>query len=541
MLPLLLACCALLTSPVPPLDNPPPDDVVVVENGQAALADGSVRRGEFTIDRTKSGKAVIRILDGGRRKKLRWVVLLLDGDGAVAHPLPPTLDHLDGFRSLATDENPEHPAEAFLRYAMQITDPEHPLRAALLAEALTADPEHEASLQTLEGMPSSRRLAILRALVEANPDRRETEKVVRRGLPGDLRLYGRIDARGWLHYLETAERLGVTLLGDPEDPAPEWKAEKRKLGAAINTRIWGEEDLVGFRSEHLYLISSSRDPWLLAGCLQRGEAVVRALTEIFASVEAKREPRYPLLIFLYSSPEEYEEKGRRARNHGNGVPHNSLGGRYCAVDSTTRVFPPEGEDAVARVQEVLAHELTHHWMHACCPGLTAAEAGSVATRSGPDRPGTWVDEGFAALVQDFRFDEEAGTYESVNPLSVRLDIIATAGYGSLLPWEEVFEGTIADFDRLSPNGGIQIPSRLDRKLLRHVPEHGFFFAQSAATCGYLFHHDAASRRRLLDYLLAYYRGDLEALEVQRTLGLSMAELGKQARLYAADRCRRERK
>ena len=535
MLSLLLASCISCAVPVFA-----PDEEVMIENGRAALASGAVRKGKFVVERDKSGEVTIRSIDKNRKRKVKGVVVLVDGEGVVAHPVPPTLETVPGFVALANDEKPDALADALHHFATKITDRANPARAALLAEALKLDPEHVATLRTLDELTVAERLPIYRELLEADPKNFEVQEAVERCLPEDLPLYGRIDTLGWVEFLELAARLKITVLADPDDPAPEFRAEKRKLGQAINTRIWEEEDLAGYRSEHLYVITSLHEPRLLSGLFQRGAAVIGALEEIFAEVEAKRSPRYPLPIYLYASREEFEEKGKRLRDPGNDAPHNKLGGHYSAADATTCLYFPDGEDAIARVQEVLAHELTHHWMHHGCPGLDGTEAGSVNSPVSVDRPGRWVEEGFALLVQELRFRKSGGFIAGANPLSPRLDVIAGANHSVLLRWEFVFGATDTKIGRLESFAGIKVPSRIDPTHLHQVTERDFFLAQATAACSYLFHHDADSRRRLLDYLLAFYRGDEAQLDLRRTLGLDAAAMGKEARLLAAEVCVRQR-
>ena len=511
-------------------------DEVVVENGRAALENRKVAVGKFAVVEEKDGEVTIHHYERARRVKLRRVAVLVDAEGVAVWPDPLTEKALPGFLTLAKEEaggDAAGTAGALHHFATKLSDRKGVLYSALVREALLADPANEGALGSLHELPLSDRLAIYRSLLDTHPDSEAIEEAVRASLPEDMPIYGPFETRGWIDYLECADRYGVTILHDPDDAPPEWKAEQRKLRMAIDTPLWGEEYLVAYRSEHLFLITSLSDPRPITACLRRGEGICRALDAMFAEGTQVRTARYPLHVFLFASAEEFEAKGKRGSGGRVEVPHNELDGQYVAKDATTRVFFPGGEEGVAPLLEVFAHELAHQWMHQCCPGVTAGEAAGVATGTVRDRPGFWVVEGFASMVQDFAFDE-AGAFTGLDPRSARLDILANAGWKDVLPWPEFLAGTATDFERREVGGGIQVNSRLDPNYLYRVPERRLFFAQAAGLCHYLQSHDADTARQLREYLFAYYRNDLPNLASQKTFRLPAEELGKQARLYATD-------
>jgi hypothetical protein len=174
--------------------------------------------------------------------------------------------------------------------------------------------------------------------------------------------------------------------------------------------------------------------------------------------------------------------------------------------------------------ETYAHEITHHWLRMQCP-LFPYEPMELADAT---QPGYWIVEGFASLVDEFRFDVERGVWHTESPQSRRLDLVAHAGEGQNVPWKDVYTMSHLRFTQMPFRGEPAIASTCFLGLRHVVSARHMFYAQAAATTRYLFEADGGRRRaRLLDYVKAFYTNDRSGLDVEQALGLAPDELGAQ--------------
>jgi len=358
--------------------------------------------------------------------------------------------------------------------------------------------------------------------LERHPDPSEARAWVRAQLPPELLRGASFDATEWLHFLEAARQSPTRILRSDSraDSSSAWTLFEDALDS------W-RSDLFGFQSEHLLIASPPTRPGSVARCLSMGEVVCRALESIFegrpatGALGTTGAPDEPLVLHLFESRGEYLLHSESAGNAG----HADLGwteGHYDPAANLARLYLPEEEGSNLReVFETFAHELTHQWLQNRIGGSVAAE-----------RPGFWIVEGFASMIEEFQFDPRTGAWESENPQSHRLDIALNAG-GERLDWELVFGASQDEFLRLSPDNTHVVPSSWYLGRRASLSDRSLFYFQAAAAARYLFHAEGGRHRgALLDYVRNYYGGNTGELDVQAAFGASPEALGRGVVAYA---------
>jgi hypothetical protein len=534
----------------------------LVEGGRAVLRDGSILRGTFGVD-VRAGH-VGRLDDDGGPWRLGEVLLLED-----AH-LRPLLgaDVVRGVEAIVERDL----AEAFVELAAKARGTndvellEDMIREAWTRGADDGDLElarkaadtlrrrpgvvrrtraaevREGAEDLLGAFPqalweralacgsegdSPFRTRLLRALLLREPDHGPAREMTRQLIPEDLRpnhAGADFDALDGLTFVEATQREPIRVVRPPEERLPDGRSgiDPSQSELAQAAARW-RGDLLGFESEHLLIISSVRRPGALARCLTMGELVCDALEEIFGEEEGEGGGRRRLVLYLYETKEEYLEQGPGGNLGSEGGAGLSwTAGHYDQRENVSRIFVPDGADAFESVMETYAHELTHHWLRTQCPlfpyrPLELADA---------TQPGYWVVEGFASLVDEFRFDLEHGTWHPESPQSRRLDLVANAAEDQLFPWERLYSMSHLRFSEMSFRGEPSIPSTCFLGLRHVVSARHMFYAQAAATCRYLFESEER-RGRLLAYLTAFYTNDGPGLDVERALGLGPQDLGRE--------------
>ena len=377
------------------------------------------------------------------------------------------------------------------------------------------------------GVPLGLRVELLRSVLGEAPLHPEAGAAVVAHLPEAVRgeLSGRVrfDATEWLEFVRASARVPVRVLG-PGGPGGDPVA--RLLNQAA--RDW-RHDVAGFATENLLVVTPLERPGAIARCIAAGELVCRALQETFGG--RPRAEDEPLVLWLYPTRQGYLESGAGSEG-GSGLEWTA--GHYDRVANLSRIYVPgsdeasEGDEATwERVLETYAHELTHHWLRARCPRfpyqpLRAEDA---------DLPGFWIVEGFASMVEEFRFDVEAGTWSPEAPLSQRLDLVAHATPDQLIPWPELFAMSHAEFDARPPGAARTIPTSLYLGKSRTVDDRQLFYAQAAAVCRELY-ASSGGRRALLDYVTDYYTADADGLAVARAFHRDANKLGAEAVAHA---------
>ena len=420
------------------------------------------------------------------------------------------------------------PAERLCALAEALPADEHDLRYHLLRRVLAGDPTHDRAWGFLSQLAMGHRLRLLAEVAEEHPaDARLADQVrslLPEGLdPGD----GPFQTAEWVEFLIALERSEVRIL-EPRPAATDLSHDERKLGSAsLNWR----PDLRGFQSEQLFVISPVTRPGAIARCLSLGELVCEALDGIFAGGVHRRDERYRLQIHLFESKKEYLAQSSKGGGGHAGLAWTA--GHFSPLENVSRLFLPSGDEGFADVRLTFVHELTHQWIHNRCPLFTNAE--SVLRYQKPPTHGHWVVEGFASLIEEFRFDTETWTWTPENSTSRRRDLVANAEPDQLLPWDKVLAGTYRDFSKLSNRGKHPIPMRTHLGRVSKATEKTLYYAQAQAVCYYLFQaEDGALRDRLLAYIGAYYSGDEAAMEIERALGRSPQEIGEAAVRFAKE-------
>jgi hypothetical protein len=452
-----------------------------VAAGYAQLAHRSLRLGDAKL----TGRLIHEAVRRGARGRL------LDGarDG---------LERLIGLR----------PANA---------DPRR-LRGLLEEEAaLVARPEEELFVLARGTRDLGLQRAYLRAILERTPGHPEANVAVGRMIPGDAPVVGELDAASWLDFLDVHARTPVSFLTlDAETPrGPEQDLLRRE------SRRW-RPDVHGLRSERLFVIATPGSPGAVARCLEVGEFVCDVLEEVFGQ-RARTSP-HPMTLLLYDTQAEYVQQSRGASSG----PEMALGwtaGHYSTEENLSRMFVPEDDDALERLLHVYAHELTHHWLGTQPP---------FASRSASPALPYWVVEGFATMIEEFRLDPRAGTWDPHNPRADSLDVVANAEEGQLLPWSSVLTSSYRDFGRLSAEQHTSVPLTWRLGVRAHQSQIQLFYAQSGAVCHYLYNASPEDRARLLAYLEAWYRQESSKLDARRAFGLDPEELGRRVVEHARE-------
>ncbi|MEM7305164.1 MAG: hypothetical protein AAF682_00770 [Planctomycetota bacterium] len=421
----------------------------------------------------------------------------------------------------------ERPQENLFGLTTALPAEEHDLRAALLRGALMRDPGHASSLGALGTLPPLHRIDLLREVVDEAPDHPAIADVVRASLPAGVSATEPFQTRQWLAFLEAIERSPVTISA-PKPPGGDLTPEERALGSAAVT--W-RKDVKAFQSEHLLVITPLSQPGSLARCISVGELVCGALDEMFATGDHVRDQRYLLEIHLFESKKEYLAQSARGGGHS-GLEWTA--GHYDRGENVSRLFLPADDESFEDVTQTFVHELTHQWVRNRCPLFTNEQAVQRLHRD--PTPGFWIVEGFASLLEEFRFDTGAGVWSTDEPNSRRRDVATGATDEQRVPWELVFGLSQADFQRLDRDTALRVPLRTRLGMESHASATSLFYAQSQTACYYLFEAEGGRHREaLLAYLGAYYRGDAEQLDVERAFGLSPQALGERALAFARER------
>ncbi|MEZ5979622.1 MAG: hypothetical protein R3F34_15595 [Planctomycetota bacterium] len=347
---------------------------------------------------------------------------------------------------------------------------------------------------------------------------------VRELLPAELEVPDDADFLEWLEFARSLQSHPVEIVAPPAESATNMSWEQRRLGMATAWR----KDVVGFQSEHLFVITPVARPGAIARCVAMGEHVCSLLAGVFAEGTVERDERHRLVIYLYESQKEYLDQSTRASSGGESALAWTAG-HFDPQKSISRLFLPKGSDAWESAANTFVHELTHHWMHERCPRLTADDVARPAL----SRQGYWIVEGFACVVADHVIDPLEGVVRSVDPRSDFLDVAATSLDGTLIDWAPFVS---MPHVRLPALDGVGLhPVTRTWSLGRFAPVDGIgmFYAQSSALASYLFHgDDGAHRAALLDYLVAYYSGDTDDLDFEACFGMSPEVAGAAAVAFA---------
>lgn len=503
------------------VDSWPIDTIALLRDGEGRLVWSSGQRAfvaGIALEAEDLGSAAVQALakTALRRKDPVAIAELQEpvqrwcgGDEALLESLRAELARIEGQRR-RSDPAPD------------------PTFAASLAELETLEVRRlwEAFASLPEDARDTSAFAVLRRVLDLAPEHAAAWSWIAERAP-IAGLSSARDAREWLEYLEVAARTPVAVHRPPSADTPGLGDEERALGRAA-TR-W-RKDLIGIRSPRLFVISSVARPGVLARVIAHGELLCEALEELFAFGEHDRADRFPLEIRLYDSQEEY-----LAQSADGVLAHANLtwtAGHYSEHERVSRLFVPDGADGFEQAQDTFLHEVTHHWISQRCPAFTLEQRLDAR----PDLRGFWVVEGFACLAEGLELDVERGTWRFGAQVGERLDLAAHLPAGEEYPWPRLFRATRALAQM--PAGEELVPVGLSRRLGAFIPmdRTALFYAQSAAAARYLFENeDGAKRRALLEYLIAWYRGDTGGVDVGRAFGLEPQQLGERILAWARER------
>ncbi len=387
------------------------------------------------------------------------------------------------------------------------------------------------------------RYQFLHEILVETPAHAGAVEAVRGLLPESLRKANPFNAIDWLEFAKASREIDLKILepGDRLDTSIAW--ERREL-----TRYqmeWGgkgRKDLVGIASQHLFVIGSSASPGSLARCVSIGELVCSKLDEMFETKESLRGESRRLKIILFDSRKEYlgmPDLGKPTLATRRRAGHLSwTAGHYSrrenSGDGVSRMFLPKDDAEFRKVIGVFAHELTHHWLDQACPRFSLAQRRAAH----PMPKGYWIVEGFAQLMEKAVFDTQRRRVTLRNPANSDLAMVADKSTSQGVFWQALFPMNHMTQARLPTKPGSSGKVMMRYRLGAYIPasQMGFFYAQSAAACQYLYHaEDGKHRAKLLDYVVNYYTaksGKPANLAVQQSFGMSARDLGKAVTTYA---------
>jgi hypothetical protein len=438
-----------------------------------------------------------RALRGGEGELAKTLLSEAEGSGAEgrtlelvraeverARPVPPRT----GTRRSPLAAEAEVARAAWFERLAKAAEPAAPaLQRALLCELFQRDPGCAAGLRLL-----ARRLP---PFVAAGAD----------------------TSRAWLEWLALGERRAVAIL---DGAASDGRPSQEEQALAEERGHW-RADLAGYQSERLLVLSAGTAPDAVARTLRTGELVCDVLESTFGSGRPSA-PR--LVLVLYPTREEYLA---HSGSDLGGLEHvlGFTAGHFDLSARVSRLFQPEGDVCDARLMNVSAHELTHHWL--------ALRGPFGELRATAEQPGFWIVEAIATWAEELELELENETWTSAPRRSASLDTLVHADARDLLRWKDVLAAGFADFQKVETRPTCQLS--LDWQLGSRAPRSPmqFFYAQGGALAHFLYEGAGPAGRALLTRIVeAYYRG--APLDVARELGLTPDELGARVLAWAQE-------
>ncbi|QDU85404.1 hypothetical protein Pla163_25330 [Planctomycetes bacterium Pla163] len=362
--------------------------------------------------------------------------------------------------------------------------------------------------------------AMLVAMLDRSVGLEDVRRDVQALLPEGIDLPLRADLRDWLAFARSTSAHTIRVVEPPPEDQATMTWEERRLGMAT---AWGGDDVVGFESENLFVISSLDQPGAIATCVAVGEHVCSLLEGLFAGGEHARSAEHRMVVYLYESKSQYlKQSSGGDQRVATGLSWTA--GHYDPQTGVVRLFLPAGEGDWESAQQTFRHELAHQWMSERCPGISDEQSKQLRT----DQDGFWIVEGFACFVQDFRVDERLGVTGELDSRSNLLDVVANASADVLLPWDmltELKQARRMGLLMIEP-AAIALTWSLGR--IMPVDGMGLFYAQSNALASFLYHGENGKYRdAFIEYTLAFYRGT-EGMDFEKHFGLSPSEAGRLA-------------
>ncbi len=567
-----------ITALRPPLDAPRAAAKMDVPAGRAFLRDDEIFAGRLVVDPEPG--TVTRHDEKGRTKsaKLDDLLLLEGADGRILY-FASEAALLRGLAMLGRQENARL-ALGFAeraRAARSIDKLERALGKALdhgvdekvmqpfyrdlqelKKESATADPEllevAEKWIRNemrLQGLSYWQRMvwlleedfeAAVRNLeltIEQYDGNEATIADMRAMIPEQIRPEGEFKPSEWFDFIVAARRRPIDVVlpqAEVEDRkekaragrSPAAKADEVQQALAAARKDW-RDDLVGIVSENMLIITPVTNASGVAGSLMVGELVCGELTRLFGGV---RKSRRRMVIHLFESAEEFAADSRRR-----GMPDPELVlGYYSPEENISRLYMPPVDILSVEVVEVVAHELTHHWMTSRSPVMTDEQAARHSALS----PAFWVVEGLAVMMQELVYDQRRGEVRRDLQRSESLDVVANCPEHALVPWQALALANQLQFLRIiedpAPISGLEISLTWRLFFKRSPSMANLFYAQAGALCHYLMNAEGGRHRaRLIALIGAHYRGETGKWRSKTAFRSTEAELGEKVRAWAKER------
>lgn len=363
---------------------------------------------------------------------------------------------------------------------------------------------------------------LVRAALELDPSFRPARAWIVARVPAEAGAGPSVDAElevllDWLAFFDATSRVPVTPILRPTSEGDPNNTPDQVMVGEAGTQ-W-RNDLVGHRSANLLLVSALETPGSMARILEYGELMIETLESWFAPFAVARASRPPIEVHLFGTRAEY------LRVCSGGTQHAGLAwtaGHFDPLRDWSRLFMPRGEAGFESALETFLHEVTHHWLQTRCPAFT----GTQVRRMSGSQPGYWIVEGFACLAEGLALDTERWTAVPGGRLGNRAPLVASCDPSTLIPWGELFDLRYRSLNALDARPVAPVPVPLKLGYYQQADGRTLFYAQSAAAARYLFEaQDGRHRQALLEYLTAFYTGDVAGLDVEEAFGMEVDELG----------------
>jgi hypothetical protein len=293
-------------------------------------------------------------------------------------------------------------------------------------------------------------------------------------------------AKEWLVWAQALLPSGATF------PALDESTQRR-----ISVTKFGTDAII-LRSRNVFMLSRELDPHVMGTCMERAEAAIRALQKLLGPSPAGLRDDVPLEIHMHKTRAQYLDD----RIIGS-APMVWSAGCYSPSDGISRFYSTmegdQGDPLAHELHEVLAHEVTHHYVDRRWIRETRKQAPS----------GFWMVEGFAEFVAG-QAVEMGRVGESFDDATVSaIDRAgATARAGQLLPLQYLMELDQARFQK-ELEGGRFGPVQLHHSLREaYMDKRAVFYAEATALTFFVMNRcGEKGRAAYTGWLARHYRGE----------------------------------
>lgn len=290
------------------------------------------------------------------------------------------------------------------------------------------------------------------------------------------------------------------------------------LCRSVRSGPWAAgEGVLVLRTPGVLFRTRVEDPAVVGRCLRNAEFVCRALGSLLGpgTVVPVRDDEDLLDVRLHADEASFRAEDAES---GDALPWSS--GYYSPGEGFSLFFVPgaKSRDPLGRgLFEVLAHELTHHFLD------RRWRATREGRRGGPGAPGYWAIEGIARFVEDQAVEMERRGLRFDDRTAPSLEAAAqAAGRGVLFRPSALLAISQREFRTLRDTEILRVRLRntLEQRILTPI---GLFYEQAGATTYYLvMDRGEEGRGAFFRYLASAYSGKAEA-DGWRALGFASAE------------------